>query len=80
MKHLLILGGGIVVMALVLQFLLHSVTTTMKGEQERYKHFIGKTVILENDTLQVVDYSTLQETFTLSNGRVVAFSFVEKSK
>lgn len=45
-------------------------------EEDLYKLQIGQKIILEKDTLTVVDYSLITETVTLSNGIKVNASMV----
>lgn len=41
---------------------------------------MGTTIVIGNDTLIVVDYSTLEGSFTLSNGTSVSKDYVSKYK
>jgi len=42
------------------------------------KNAIGDTIILQQDTLIIIDYSLFNENFTLSNGKEVSSEFVTK--
>lgn len=65
-------------------FLIHSLTTSVtseiKKERNKYEVKIGTKYVLEKDTLTVVDYSSIFETFTLSNGKTVNASLILKQK
>lgn len=53
-----------------------SITSEIEKEKNKYKVKIGQKVILEKDTLTIIDYSSIMETFTLSNGKEVNASIV----
>lgn len=77
MKKMII---GMIVMIALFVFLVHSltssITTEIGKEKDKYKVKIGNKFILEKDTLTIVDYSSIMETFTLSNGKEVNASIV----
>lgn len=60
-----------VVMCCSMAYLIHSMSSNIDKEQNMYKAKIGSQFILEKDTLTIVDYSSIMETFTLSNGKEV---------
>ena len=68
MKKILLL---FVVMSCSITYLIHSMCSKLDEEQNMYKAKIGNQFILEKDTLIIVDYSTIKESFTLSNGKEV---------
>ncbi len=55
-------------------------TTEVSKELEKYRSEIGKKIILEKDTLTIVNYSSIMETFTLPNGKEVNASMVFNKK
>lgn len=59
-------------------FMLFSLNNTMQEMDDEYKSNIGKEIILEKDTLTIVDYSLWDETYTLSNGVKVSTDFIKK--
>lgn len=61
-------------------FLAKSFTQRVEKDHEKYKAKIGQKIILENDTLTIIDYSSIKETFTLSNGVEVSFTFVQNKQ
>ena len=48
--------------------------------KEKYKSKVGTIFMIEGDTTTVVDYSTIMETFTLSNGKTVNSSLIFNKK
>jgi hypothetical protein len=47
------------------------------GEAENaVKEVVGKHLIVDKDTLMIVDYSLMDQTFSLSDGRKVSFKLV----
>lgn len=61
---------------LCIHFLTLSITKVISTEQDKYKVKIGQKFILEKDTLTIVDYSSIMETFKLSNGKEVNASLI----
>jgi hypothetical protein len=66
----------VIVFVLCVHFLISSITTGISKEQDKYKVKIGQKFILEKDTLTIVDYSSIMETFKLSNGKEVSSSLI----
>lgn len=46
----------------------------------RHNNLIGKKLVIENDSLEIVSYSFLWDTFTLSNGAEVKASTIVNTK
>lgn len=42
-----------------------------------YKQMINKKVIVDKDTLTVIDYSALKDEIILSNGKIVALKYAQ---
>jgi len=85
MKKKLIFWGAIYVISTILlflaiSFLLNKGLSEVGAEHDKYKKHIGSDVIINNDTLKIVDYSSVMGTFTLSNGVSVDSSLVFKIK
>ena len=72
----------IVLIALVIGFVLcahwltYLIASEVGKEKNKYKSRIGQKIVFEKDTLTIVDYSSIMETFTLSNGVNVNASMV----
>jgi len=58
--------------------LISDVGNLYRDEVNKFSKNIGKKAILEKDTLEVVDYSIWNGTYTLSNGKYVSREFVRK--
>lgn len=43
----------------------------IKNMVKKYDAQIGKKFILENDTLIIINYSLIEDNFTLSNGKII---------
>lgn len=75
---------GMVVCVIALTFLLNNlvsnVTSEIYKEKEKYEKYIGEKHIIDKDTLTITDYSILEETFTLSNGKKVSYKFVSNAR
>jgi hypothetical protein len=54
--------------------------TEIKKEKAEYEVNVGKRMILEKDTLTIIDFSTLDETYTLSNGIKVSKGIINNAK
>lgn len=49
-------------------------------EKNKYEINIGKRIILEKDTLSIINFSTFEETYTLSNGLKVNKGIINNGK
>lgn len=49
-----------------------------KEHEETYDNMVGKKVLIDKDSLTVVDYSIIHETYTLSNGKTVSIKLIKK--
>ena len=72
MKNILLLIGSIIIFALIFLCL-----ETSLRESDIYKSKIGTQIVLYSDTLMIVDYSLLNENYTLSNNNKVSFELIE---
>lgn len=75
-KMILAIFGLAIGSALCINFLTLSIKKAISTEQDKYKVKIGQKFILEKDTLTIVDYSLIMETFKLSNGKEVNASLI----
>lgn len=75
-KMILAIFGLAIGSVLYIHFLTLSITKVISTEQDKYKVKIGQKFILEKDTLTIVDYSLIMETFKLSNGKEVNASLI----
>ena len=49
-------------------------------EQTKYKNEIGTEIVLEKDTLMIIDYSFVNSNFILSNGQTINIELIDKLK
>lgn len=46
--------------------------------EKKYTNMVGKKVLIDKDSVMIVDYSILHETYTLSNGKTVSIKLIKK--
>jgi len=78
-KHIAINLAITLVMLIGFCFLLNYVISEGNKKKEVEKSFVGKQVVIEKDTMTIIDYSTFKQTYKLSNGIEYDMDFV-KSK
>ena len=49
----------------------------IKNEIKKYESNLGKKVILEKDTLKVIDYSIIHQNYILSNDKKISFALID---
>lgn len=57
--------------------ILNQVGGEFENEINEYKSLVGEKIILEKDTLLIIDYSYLKSTIKLSNGNEINFELAE---
>ena len=77
-KKIIILG--IIVLTIVITFVMlsHSLTNAITDLVAEVEVNVGESLILNNDTLIIVDYSLLNNTYKLDNGVDINFELAEK--
>jgi len=70
---------ALLIMFLFLCYSVYMLDRNITKGKEKYRNEIGKTIIVGKDTLKILDYSTFQENFTLSNGATVSYEFVKNN-
>jgi hypothetical protein len=68
----------IVVLALAWYLLTTSFTNSYNKEAAKYKERVGTKIVLNKDTLLILDYSMLNDNFKLSNGQEISIELVKK--
>ena len=72
----------LVVMTLLFVWLIHSCSSKIEDLIEElrveYKSCLGDTLVFNNDTLIIIDYNMLNETFTLNNNSELNKDFAKK--
>jgi len=54
--------------------------TQLDKKTDEYKEKVGERIVLNKDTLTIIDYSFINENFKLSNGQEISFELVKKLK
>ncbi len=67
---------GTLIFAIGITLLTNNVIIQVKNEKAKYEAKVGQKFILEKDTLTIINYSSIMETFTLSNGKEISASIV----
>ena len=75
MKKMTLITIGMVILLAVCWTLLMN---NLNSEVDKIKVKIGSKLILEKDTVMIIDYSLLKNSYTLSNGKEISFDLVEK--
>lgn len=75
---LIILGGIIFCTTMAVQ-VLNTTAEKLDEETTHIIHEVGKKVLIDKDTLIIMDYSILNQNYTLSNGVKISFEFEEKA-
>ena len=52
----------------------------LNKKTDTYKEKVGERIVLNKDTLTIIDYSFTNENFKLSNGQEISFELVKKLK
>ena len=68
----------IVVLSIISVSFLSYGNNKIKELKEKCNAKIGSVIIISDDTLTIMDYSLIEENFTLSNGEKISMSYVIK--
>lgn len=77
-KMILAFIAIVVTMVILIGYIAGNVSLAIDEEKAKYEIYIGESYILEKDTLTIIDYSSLNETFILSNGVEINYNLVNK--
>jgi len=69
---------SMVVLWVLLAILFNGVKSNVNNAQETMSKNVGVKVVLDGDTLTIIDYTLIGNTYTLSNTAKVSAEFVEK--
>lgn len=58
-------------------WLADNVINEIKELEETYKVNLGKKILIDKDSLMIIDYSTFNKSYTLSNGKSINKSLVK---
>ena len=73
-KMILITAGMIILLAVCWTLLMNN----LNSEMDKIKVKVGSKLILEKDTVMIIDYSLLKNNYMFSNGKEISFELVEK--
>jgi len=51
----------------------NNISAAYEADKQKMSIALGEQVILDGDTLSIVDYSVMDATYTLSNGKTIAY-------
>ena len=79
-KSFLVSFALLIVVVVAWSLLMDTASNSIGGEIDKMKENVGQKVILKNDTLMIIDYSLLNDNYTLEDGRTISSSFLDKVK
>ena len=73
-SRLAVFGGiGLFLAAIIWYVIFDSLSKEFSEKESEYKSMIGKSVVIKSDTLMIMDYSMINNNYTLSDGRKISF-------
>jgi hypothetical protein len=69
-----------IVLFIIAVMCVNTCNKNINKEIDKSKEMVGKKVILEKDTLLILDYSLINSNYKLSDGREISFEFARKLK
>lgn len=78
MKGLLMFLATLCSFVFCIWMLFQFANSMSKEHEATYDNMVGKKVLIDKDSLTIVDYSILHETYTLSNGKTVSIKLIKK--
>jgi hypothetical protein len=70
----------IIVLGLIYYVLFKIVAREIAVETNKRSALVGERVVVDKDTLMIVDYSNIFQNYKLSNGKEISFELAEKLK
>ena len=59
-------------------YLLGDCSSDLISEIDKFQEAVGDTVVLQGDTLMIIDCSILNDSYTLEDGRTISYELVNK--
>jgi len=79
MKKLIIFLVSVIAFLVVMAYYINLTVSDMKKDHEdTYENMVGKKILLDKDSVTIIDYSILHETYTLSNGKTISIKLIKK--
>jgi hypothetical protein len=79
-KRMFLLNIFVMATAIIFIVVFNKFINSYSEEKQMYEKYINTQIITSKDTVTVIDYSLMKETFTLSNGLEVNKKIVMKEK
>ena len=79
-KSFLVPFALLIVVVLAWSLLMDKASDSIGSEIDKMKENVGQKVIMQNDTLMIIDYSILNDNYTLEDGRTISSDLVGKLK
>lgn len=67
-----------VVLGVIIHYMFKPIFVDMEAARIEVKAQMGKVVVVENDTLTVIDFDTWNNTYTLSNGVKISNTYYKQ--
>ena len=58
-------------------FITHRLSTSFEDGYNNYKSKVGNKIVLNGDTLMIIDFSFLQDNFKLEDGREISMELLD---
>ena len=78
MKDVLKMIGFVVLLGIIPFLIVDTIHGSLDNLNSKMTKYIGSKIVIERDTLLIIDYSVLQNNYTLSNGTTISFELAEK--
>lgn len=70
----------VILLVFSLKYLAKNVGKNFQEEKNKVENKLGQRLVLERDTLTIIDYSLINQNYTLSNGKQISFELVDSLK
>ena len=80
MKKAILILCGLIILSMISLYCSNYGFNELNKSEDKMKANLGKKIILEKDTLSIVDYSMFNNNYTLSNGKTISSHIVENFK
>lgn len=79
-KSTIIFIFAIFAVAFCIHYIIKDMGTKFQEEKIKIESKLGQKVVLEQDTVSIIDYSLINQNYTLSNGKKISFELVRSLK
>jgi len=77
-KMLIIAGISVITVIIGSIFIFHSIITEIDKTSKEMQDKIGSKIILNNDTLMIINYSILNDAYILENNTEISTTLIDK--